>query len=311
MKKHVLQSELWEKFKNEYGTTAIRVGEVLYTKHKIPFSNYYYGYCPRVDPFEINFDDLKSSVKENSCIAVHFDVPNITKNDPRAEEAESILKERCVVSQRDEFAKGNFFMDLTKNEEDILANMHKKHRYNVRLAQRKGVSVRLGTEKKDFDIFYDLYHETAERQKFYGRSRRYLEGVWKVFREEDSAFLLIAEYEGRPLSAWMLLIYEGVLYYPYGGSTEKDRDLQSSCLLGWEAIKFGKKRGCELFDMWGAAEDMSKKSDPYYGFSVFKEKFGAYHVNYIDSYDFVINEPMYKMFTTANNLRWKLLEILK
>jgi lipid II:glycine glycyltransferase (peptidoglycan interpeptide bridge formation enzyme) len=81
--------------------------------------------------------------------------------------------------------------------------------------------------------------------------------------------------------------------------------------LGWEAIKFGKKMGCELFDMWGAAEDMSKKSDPYYGFSVFKEKFGARHVTYIDSYDFVINEPMYKMFTTANNIRWKLLEILK
>ena len=95
------------------------------------------------------------------------------------------------------------------------------------------------------------------------------------------------------------------------GSTERDKDVQASCLLGWEAIKFGKSKGCGLFDMWGASEDMSNKSDPYYGFSVFKEKFGATHVNYIDSYDYVINNSLYKMFTLANNVRWKLLSILR
>jgi lipid II:glycine glycyltransferase (peptidoglycan interpeptide bridge formation enzyme) len=200
MKKHVLQSEIWEKFKNEYGTPAIRVGEILYTKHKIPFSNYYYGYCPRVNPFDIDFEELKNSMKENSCVAVHFDVPNVTKSDERAEKAENLLKEKCVKSQRDEFAKGNFFMDLGKTEEEMLSNMHKKHRYNVRLAQRKGVTVRESTSDKDFDLFYDLYHETSQRQKFYGRSKKYLEGVWNNFRNENSSFLLIAEYEGRPLS---------------------------------------------------------------------------------------------------------------
>jgi len=311
MKKHVLQSEIWEKFKNDYGTSAMRVGEILYTKHKIPFSNYYYGYCPRVNPFEIDFEKLKTSMKENSCVAVHFDVPNITKEDSEVEKAENILKEKCIKSQRDEFAKGNFFMDLEKDEEEILADMHKKHRYNIRLAQRKGVTVRESTSDEDFETFYNLYYETSQRQKFFGRSRTYLEKVWKNFRDNNASFLLIAEYQGKPLSAWMLLVFEGVLYYPYGGSTERDKDVQSSCLLGWESIKFGKKMGCELFDMWGATEDMSKKSDPYYGFSVFKEKFGARHVSYIDSYDFVINEPVYRAFIVANNIRWKLLGLLK
>ena len=311
MNRHVLQSGLWEQFKNEYGTPAIRVGDVLYTKHKIPFSGFYYGYCARVNPFDIDFGKLENSLKENNCVAVHFDVPNITKNSEDATEAEKILKNRCVKSQREEFAKGNFFMDLTKNEEEILLNMHKKHRYNIKLAQKRDVTVRESTSDEDFELFYNLYAETAQRQKFFGRSKTYLEKVWKVFRKADSSFLLIAEYGGKPLSAWMLLVYERVLYYPYGGSTEKDKDVQSSCLLGWEAIKFGKKMGCELFDMWGAAEDMSNKSDPYYGFSVFKEKFGARHVNYIDSYDFVNNEPVYKMFNVANNIRWKLLGILK
>lgn len=311
MRKHVLQSLLWEKFKNDYGTPAVRVGDVLYTKHKIPFSNFYFGYCARVNPFDIDFVKLENSLKDNNCVAVHFDVPNITKGSEDAIEAEKILKDKCVRSQREEFAKGNFFMDLTKSEDDILANMHKKHRYNIKIAQKRGVTVRESTSDEDFELFFNLYDETTQRQKFFGRSKTYLQKVWKTFRGENSSFLLIADYGGKPLSAWMLIVYEGVLYYPYGGSTEKDKDVQSSCLLGWEAIKFGKKMGCDLFDMWGAAEDMSKKSDPYYGFSIFKEKFGSRHVNYIDSYDFVINEPVYKMFTVANNVRWKLLGILK
>jgi len=311
MKRHVLQSELWKKFKNSYGTPAVRVGNIVYTKHKIPFTNYFYGYCPRVNPFDINFEEIKKSLEENSCVAVHFDVPNVTKDDIDADKAIKIFEEKCVLSTREEFAKGNFLLDLTKSEEELLANMHKKHRYNIRLAQKKGVVVRESIDDKDFDLFFKLYDETGKRQKFFSRSRNYLEKVWKIFREANCSYLLIAEYEGKPLSAWLLIVYDGVLYYPYGGSTEEDREVQSSCLLGWEAIRFGKKMGCTLFDMWGATEDMNDKDDPYYGFSVFKEKFGGRHVTYIPSYDYVINEPVYRLFTAANNVRWKLLSILK
>jgi len=311
MKRHVLQSELWKKFKNSYGTPAVRVGNIVYTKHKIPFTNYFYGYCPRVNPFDINFEEIKKSLKENLCVAVHFDVPNVTKDDGDADKAIKIFKDKCALSSRAEFAKGNFLLDLTKSEEELLSNMHKKHRYNVRHAQKKGVVVRESIDDKDFDLFFKLYDETGKRQKFFSRSRNYLEKVWKTFREADCSYLLIAEYEGKPLSAWLLIVYDGVLYYPYGGSTEEDREVQSSCLLGWEAIRFGKKMGCTLFDMWGATEDMTDKDDPYYGFSVFKEKFGGKHVTYIPSYDYVINEPVYRLFTAANNVRWKLLSILK
>lgn len=311
MKRHVLQSELWEKFKNSYGTPAVRVGNIVYTKHKIPFTSYFYGYCPRVTPSDINFEKLKISLKENQCVACHFDVPNVPKGDSEEKISGDMFKKYCSESVRDEFAKGNFLMDLTKSEDEILNNMHKKHRYNIKLAQRKGVVVRKSTDDKDFDLFFDLYAETGQRQKFFGRSRLYLKKVWETFREGDSSFLLIAEYGGKPLSAWMLIVYDGVLYYPYGGSSVKDRDVQSSCLVGWEAIKFGKKMGCEMFDMWGASEDMNNKSDPYYGFSLFKEKFGAKHVTYINSYDFVINEPVYKAFIFANGLSWKILNILK
>jgi lipid II:glycine glycyltransferase (peptidoglycan interpeptide bridge formation enzyme) len=311
MARHVLQSELWEKFKNSYGTPAIRVGNVLYTKHKIPFSSHFYAYSPRVNPFDIDFDKVKASLEENSCVAIHFDVPNVTRDSPDAEKAIQLFKEKCFPSHREEFAKGNFFLDLTKTEEELLSKLHKKHRYSIKYAQSKGVVVRQGTTDSDFEIFYKLYAETGTRAKFFARSRTYMEKVWRTFREANAAYILIAEFEGEPLTAWMLLVYDNVLYYPYGGSTSEHRNVQANCLIGWEAIKLGKKLVCSLFDMWGASDDLSNKSDPYYGFSNFKAKFGAKHVVYIPSYDFVINEPVYKLFSAANNFRWKLLRLFK
>lgn len=311
MSKHLVQSSLWKKFKEEYGTPAIEAGNVLYTKHKIPFTNYYYGYCPRVNPKDIDFVALKASLDQNGCVAINFDVPNVAKDSLEAAEATKILEHYCVKAPRAQFAKGNFVMDLTKSEEELLANMHNKQRYNVGLAQRKGVTVTQGTSDEDFAVFFELYKQTGVRQKFYYRSKSYLQSVFKLFRAEESAYILTAYYSKKPLASWMLLKYEDVLYYPYGGSTEEYKNVFASTLVGWEAIKLGKNLGCTLFDMWGAAEDMSDTSDTYYGFSLFKQKFGAKHINYIDSYDFVINKPLYNAFNLANNLRWKMLNFLR
>jgi lipid II:glycine glycyltransferase (peptidoglycan interpeptide bridge formation enzyme) len=311
MKQHILQSPLWAKFKNNYGTPAVIVDHVLYTKHKIPFTSYYFAYCPRVNPFKINFKSLEESLREQACIAVHFDVPNVVEGSKEAEKARAIFAERCVLSGRDEFAKGNFLLALTESEEKLLKGMYKKHRYNINYAERKGVVVEQAKSAADFETFFELYKKTADRQKYFPRMRTYLEKIWDIFRKEDKAYILTAKYEKTPLASWLLLVHENVIYYPYGGSSSDYRNLHGSCILGWEAIKLGKKLGCELMDMWGAAEDLNDKSDSYHGFSVFKSKFGGEHVTYIDSYDFVLNTAMHKMFIKANDFRWKLLRIIR
>ncbi len=311
MEEHILQSRMWEQFKNAIGTPAIRAGGVLYTKHRIPFTNSYYAYCPRVNPSVINFKELTDSLNENNCVAAHFDVPNVIKGSMEETKALEIFETTCVKSSREEFAKGNFFLDLTQSEEDLLRNMHNKQRYNINYAQKKGVAVRKAEGEKDFNLFFDLYKETGSRQGFYYRSRNYLHTAWEIFNSYQACDLLIAEYEGKALSSWMLFVFNNVLYYPYGGSTEDLKNVQANCLIGWEAIRYGKSRGCKLFDMWGAARDLKDEKDPYFGFSQFKAKFGGTHVTYINSYDFVLNESIYKMFNLANSLRWKVLNILR
>lgn len=311
MKRHILQSEMWQEFKNSYGTPAIMAGGVLYTKHKIPFTNSHYAYCPRVDPFEINFDELEKSLTENSCVAIHFDVPNVIRGSVEEKNALEVFNKHCVKSSRDEFAKANFLLDLTASESELFNLMSNKQRYNTSYASKKGVKVRRTAGPDDFETFFRLYKETGNRQGFYFRPRSYLKKAWEIFSSHHACDILIAEYNGKPLSSWMLFVYDGVLYYPYGGSTEEMKNLQANCLIGWEAIKYGKEKGCELFDMWGAAADLNDQTDPYYGFSQFKAKYGGQHILYIDSYDLVLNEAVHKIFNVANNLRWRALNILR
>ncbi len=306
-----MQSQMWQEFKNSFGTPAIMAGGVLYTKHKIPFTNFYYAYCPRVDPSAIQFEELKASLSENSCASIHFDVPNVIKGSLEERAALEIFNKYCVKCSRDEFAKANFLLDLTVSEDVLMNKMSNKQRYNTNYAIKKGVKVRKVEGPEDFGVFFKLYKETGERQGFYFRPRTYLQKAWEVFSSHDACDILIAEYNGKPLSSWMLFVSDGILYYPYGGSTEEMKNLQANCLIGWEAIKYGKEKGCEIFDMWGAAVDLNDQKDPYYGFSQFKAKYGGQHVLYIDSYDLVLNESVYKIFNVANNLRWKALNVLR
>jgi lipid II:glycine glycyltransferase (peptidoglycan interpeptide bridge formation enzyme) len=311
MPQHVLQSPQWAEFKKIYGTPSVNAGNVWYTKHTIPFTGFNYAYAARVDPRNVNFEELKKSLEENKCIAIHFDVPNITKGSSEEKECIELFESNCVKSPRDEFAKGNIFIDLTKSEDELMSQMHQKQRYNIKYAQKKGVTSRISTEKKDFESFYEVYKDTSLRQHFYPRSKYYFEKMFEVFQKDNNIHILLTEFEGKALATWLLFTYEDTLYYPYGGSLEVMKNLQASCLIGWEAILFGKKMGLKNFDMWGASEDPNNEKDPYYGFTNFKTKFGGKHVVYISSYDMVVNEGMYKLFNSANSLRWKLLNFLR
>ena len=309
MRKHLVQTKEWADVKTKYGSESIQVGDIFYTKHRIPKTKFYYAYCPRVNPALVDFEKLKVSLKENNCIGLTFDVPNVLKDSSEEKRAVEILEKHCTKSKRSEFAKANVVVDLAKEEKDLFAGMYKKHRYNTRYAAKHGVTVKLAENKADFDQFFKLFKETAIRQDYFIRPKKYYELIWEELHPKGICEILTAEHEGEALASWMIFIFDNVLYYPYGGSSTEHRNLYASNALGWEVIRFGKEKGCEMFDMWGAAEDPEDKSDSYHGFTTFKMKFGGVHVKYIDSYDFKMKPLMYTLFTWANSMRWKLLRL--
>ncbi|KKS16628.1 MAG: Methicillin resistance protein [candidate division WWE3 bacterium GW2011_GWA1_41_8] len=308
---HIVQSPEWGKFKSSYGTPAVRVGEVQYTIHKIPFTSIYYAYCPKVDPLRIDWEPLKASLSENSCIAINFDVPNIIKGSQQESAATAVLSDKCIPAPRETFASSNIILDLTSPDEELLSNMHKKHRYNLGLAQRKGVTVRTGETEEDFDAFYTLLKDTSVRQKYYIHPRIYYKKLWDMLHPVGIVHMLTAYYEEKVLASWMLFIYDNVVYYPYGGSSEEHKNLFASTLVAWETIKLGKEKECHTFDMWGAAKNPEDESDTWHGFTSFKLKFGGKFVDYIGSYDWVLNKPLYDTFNFAQDVRWKILKTLR
>ena len=311
--KHIIQSPEWGRFKTEYGTKSYTLGAKLqYTLHDIPLTDYKYAYAPKVNSFDFDWRELKEKLSSHNCIAINFDVPNIIRNTKDHESALKIMNDnKCSKSPRDTFAKYNILLDIVKDEEKLLSNMHHKHRYNIKHAIKHGVEVSMGNTIEDFEQFFKLFEKTAIRQKYYIHPKTYYEKIWKIFKPLDIAHIATAYTEKTPIASWMIFTYKNVLYYPYGGSDETYKNLQASTLLAWETIKFGKKAECSTFDMWGASKDPTDTKDPWYGFTNFKLRFGGTHVEYMDSYDFVLNDLYYKLFNTANNIRWKLLQLKK
>lgn len=305
---HITQSQEWGEFKTKMGTPAIQTGNLQFTKHKIPGTPFFVGYAPRVN-FEkqsFSWTELEDIAREENCIVVRFDVPNVIKPTSDTNGANKIIEKlssKCIKSPKDTFAKYNVLLDISAPEENIIANFNQKTRYNVRLAGRKGVTVNLERNTKGLDIFYKIHAETAKRQNYIPHPKEYFQKMFDTLSPKEIMHILVAYYEGKPIVSWILFTLGGAMYYPFGGSDHRYHKLMASNLVAWEAIKLGKKLNCNIFDMWGATND---KNHPYWGFTKFKLGYGGELVEYIDSYDFVINKPVYKIFNLAYSTFWKL-----
>lgn len=313
LKNHIVQSDEWGQFKRQTGTPVVKVGEIQFTKHKIPFTPFYVGYAPKVNFIEQKFSwvELKRIAKSEGCAFIRFDVPNVLLDESPDSYVQRLIKDlssKCKKSPRRTFTKWNVILDISAPEEVLKSNMSQKTRYNSRLAAKKGVEVKVENTEKGLKIFQDLHEETAKRQGFFPHPREYYAKAFKLLFEKNMANILVSYYEGEPVASWMIFNYDGTLYYPFGGSSNDNRNLMASNLMAWEAIKLGKKLNCKIFDMWGATAD---KNHSYWGFTKFKLGYGGELVEYIDSFDFVVNYPIYIIFNTLYGSFWRTRDLIQ
>ncbi len=316
---HIIQSWEWGEFRKKTGVDVVRVGHFSGPKitkayqltfHKVPKLNYTIGYFPKGPmPNGEMIDALAKIGAEKKAAFIkmepNVEIERLTTNDER------LTKLGLVRAKKTLFTKYNFVLDLTRSEEQILAGMHPKTRYNIKVAQKKGVEVYDSVDEKNFEIYLKLYFDTTKRQKYFGHTPEYHRLVWKTLKDAKMARVLIGKYNKKPLVAWMLLNFGDTLYYPYGGSSLEHKDVMASNLVAWEAIKIGKRLKLKNFDMWGALGPEPSAKDPWYGFHRFKAGYGARHVEYIGTYDLVLNPALYKLLGAADRLRWFLLRITR
>jgi lipid II:glycine glycyltransferase (peptidoglycan interpeptide bridge formation enzyme) len=338
---HPLQSFEWGKFREKEGIKIIRKGffdkEKLVsgfqlTIHKIPKTQFTIGYLPKGDmPTKELLEELFQIGKQENCIFIQLE-PNVL----RSKNQESGIRNQGKKNWKLEignwklqpaahplFTKYTFILDLTKSEEELLASMHPKARYNIKVAKRHGVKVVEDNSDKTFDAYWKLMEETTKRQGFYAHTKRYHELQWQTFLHPKTengkwkmengltSHLFTASYDGKVLTALLFFVFHDTLYYPYGASSDEHRNVMHSNLAMWEGILFGKKLGLKKFDMWGALGVEPDPKDPWFGFHDFKRKFGPEHVEFIGSYDLVINPVTYQAYKVADKLRWLYLRMRK
>lgn len=320
---HPLQSYEWGEFRKKSGIKVIRratfegnklISGFQLTIHPVPKTSYTIGYLPKGDmPTHELINELKQIGKEEKCIFIQLE-PNIIKTQTNSQLL--ITNYQLRKAAHPLFTKYTFVLDLTKSEEELLAVMHPKARYNIKVAKKHNVEVKEDNSEKSFDAYWRLTEETTRRQGFYAHTKRYHELQWETFSHDTdtdqlTSHLFTATYEGKILTTLLFFVFHDTLYYPYGASSNEHRNVMHSNLAMWEGIRFGQKLGLKKFDMWGSLGRDPDPKDPWFGFHDFKRKFGPEHIEFLGSYDLVINPALYQAYKVADKLRWLYLRVKK
>ena len=321
---HPLQSFEWGEFREQTGVEVIRKGifegkkliaPVQVTIHPLPKVKYKVGYFPKgIMPDTDQIKILREIGKENNCLMIKMESnvgSKISADRPNTHAwgtiNEFLIKNGCRQG-RPLFTRHTFQVDLEKSEEELMAMMSSKTRYNVRLASKKGVKVVVDNSQNSFKWFLKLlFEKTVKRQGFYAHTPEYFEKLWKTLSPGGMAQLIRAEHEGKTLAVFMVLVFNKTIYYPYGASTREHKELMAPNLLMWELIKYGKKLGCSKLDMWGSLGPNPNKKDDWYGFHRFKQGYGGDLIEFLGSYDLVLDQNLYKLYRMADQARWSFL----
>lgn len=202
-------------------------------------------------------------------------------------------------------------LNLAPSEEEILASFHPKTRYNIRLAERKGVKVRGDCGREDLEAFYCLYLTTAKRDGFAARPPDYFAQLWEALFPSGMVRLFLTHYNGEPLSGALLFVLGRQAWYTYGASSDEHRNLMPNHLMQWEMIRWAKQQGCTVYDFRGVAPPSSEGQTRLYGLNRFKAGFNAANVEYLGEYDLPLSSFWYWAWTAGKPTAVRVLKRLR
>lgn len=321
---HPVQTWEWGDFQESQGHKVYRLGvfeeqklvsAYLLSFHKIPHTSFSIGTLLRGPKIDMDMiENVKKLAEKENAIFVKFEPDDVEKvYDNRyqlVKNKASLLNFPSLVSSpKVAFYPHSFLIDLTKSEDELLAQMSQKTRYNIKIANRYGVTITHSTNDKDFETYLKLLFDTTKRQGFYLHSQNYHRKQWSLLKSTGMAEIFLATYQGQTLAAFMIFKLKDRLFYPYGASIDLHREVMAPNLLMWEAIKYGHSLGLKTFDMWGSLGPDANASQPGFGFHRFKQGYGGDLIQFVGTYDLVINPKLYKLYNLIDKYRWILLRL--
>ncbi len=273
------------------GETILAQAQVVYSS--LPFG-WQYAFCPQ-GPMESSkfkvesYKVLTQYLKNKNCIFLRVEPETILPA------PHSLLFKKTI----DINPSATLILDLNKSEEQILAGMHQKTRYNIHLAEKKDLKI---SQEKKLETFWQLMNQTGSRDKFSLHHKVHYEKVL-----QSPAVLQLTAYAGVvPVAVAVFIQFGNTLTYLYGASDYAHRDLMAPYLLQWEGIKIGKSFGCQLYDFFGiapVAEGNYDKNHQYAGVTRFKLGFGGQPQQSAGTWDVVIDSRKYRVYNFLRKLR--------
>ena len=200
-------------------------------------------------------------------------------------------------------------LDITKTENELLAQMHEKWRYNIQLAKRKGVIIKnfqFPISNDQFEKFYGLVDKgTSPRKKIKHHSKEYYKKQLEINSESAKFRLFLAEYEGETIAANIVVICGKRATYLHGATGSEHREVMAPHLLQWEQIEYAKSLGCVKYDFWGIVNEhtLDKRGESWEGFTRFKKGFGGYEVNYVGYFDYPLSILWHLLYRLVQKFR--------
>jgi len=287
-----LQSYEWEKLQEAIGRKHWRLFDHLVIQHDLP-QGFNYLYAPHLPELT---DEFLHAVREialaEKSLFLKIDPVGLPENWRLNiggwQFSQFVQPQKTVV------------IDLEKTEEEILAQMHSKTRYNIRLGERHGVGVIKCTTheiRHHLDDFWSLLTQTSERDLFHLHERNYYHKLLTIQGGTFSNRLFFAEYRGNLLAAAVVNYYGETATYLHGASGSFHRDVMAPYILHWRIMQDAKQHGFKKYDLWGIDEER------WPGVTRFKTGFGGTVVEYPKSIDIVFRPMWYKAYRIIKKMR--------
>ncbi|MCA1899989.1 MAG: peptidoglycan bridge formation glycyltransferase FemA/FemB family protein [Chloroflexi bacterium] len=303
---HLLQLGEWGELKKNFGWKPARIinnkvgAQILFRRLPLGLT---IGYMPKLansekvmGNSEEFWKEVDSICKKNRAIFLKIE-PDSWSEDfiLHAKRSSFILSSHNIQPPR------TIVVSIKDSEETILARMKPKCRYNIRLAEKKGVTVRVWD---DLSAFHEMMTVTGGRDNFGVHSKEYYQRTYELFHPKGTCELLVAEYEGKPLASLMVFANGKRAWYVYGASNDRERNRMPTYLLQWQAIRWAKARGCEEYDLWGVPDEdeetleanFETRHDGLWGVYRFKRGFGGEVKRAAQALDRVYNPLLYWVY---------------
>lgn len=307
---HLLQTGEWGELKSGFGWTPVRIisgdtgAQILIKKLPLGFSVAYIPRGPIADPKKETWEEIAALCKERKAVFI--------KVEPDVVSCKSITNTKEIqnwkMDARSIQPMRTIIVDLSGTEEEILARMKQKCRYNIRLAEKKEIVIR---ESENIDIYYELMLATGKRDNFGIHTKDYYQKAFNLFHKDKNCALLIAEFQNRPLAGLQVFKQGKRAWYLFGASNDEERNRMPTYLLQWEAMRWAKQNGCNEYDLWGVPDEneetlereFESRSDGLWGVYRFKRGFGGKLSRSFSAMDLILNPFFYRLYQMYAGMR--------